>query len=226
MVMATKDTDKLNTSTNNDFCAYIRVSRKHQDYNAQLANIQRFAEYRGFNIVKVYEEKVSTKKTRPEYARMLAALRNFEYAGVICWRLDRLGRTATELILNVEELESKGIRVISVNESFDTSTAIGQAMRRILAILAELEREHNAEASAQRRESAKAAGKHIGRRPAASLRQISKVRKLRQQGVGLQAIKRQTQLSYGTVWAIINNEGIYANKLKIGHRKLSTSQRS
>jgi DNA invertase Pin-like site-specific DNA recombinase len=197
-----------------NYCAYIRVSRKHQDYNAQLSNIQRFAEYRGFNITKVYSEKVSTKKTRPEYQKMLTDLRNYEYAGVIVFRLDRLGRTASQMSLDIDELESKGIKVLSVNESFDSSTAIGRAMRQMILIMAELERETNAEASAQRRESAKQNGKHIGRNPAASKRQVKKVRELRQQGLSLKAIEEQTQLSHGTIFKIVNNKGIYSPCVK------------
>jgi len=55
-------------------------------------------------------------------------LRQMQYGGVVVFRLDRLGRNSRELALLIDELENKGIKVLSVNDSFDTSTAKGRAM--------------------------------------------------------------------------------------------------
>ena len=100
-------------------CLYPGVV-KGQDYNSQLDIIQGFANIKKLEIVKVFSEKISGAKTRPQYATMLEALRNFEYQGVIVFRLDRLGRNARELSLNVSELEDKGIKVYSATENYDT----------------------------------------------------------------------------------------------------------
>lgn len=208
------------TAKNNSYCAYIRVSTRGQDYNAQVDIIKRFAAYRGISIVKVYSEKISgAKARRPQYAAMLEALRNYEYAGVIVYRLDRLGRNARELSMNVEELENKGIVVLSATENYDTSTAIGRAMREIIFIMAGLEREQIGEATKARQASARESGKHIGRNPSASRRQIKRVRELRGQGLGYEAITKQTHLSYGTVYKIINNTGVYAQSGRKRHNQ-------
>jgi len=144
---------------------------------------------------------------------MLKALRRYEYAGVIVFRLDRLGRTASQLSLDIAELENKGLQVLSATEAYDTATAIGKAMRSIILIMAELERENNAEASVARRASAKLHGKHIGRHNSASQRQVRRVRQLRASGLGYSEIQKQTQLSYGTCFAIINFKGVYGPRL-------------
>lgn len=204
------------------YCAYIRVSSRGQDYNSQLAIIQRFADYRKLTIGKVFSEKISgAKARRPEYEAMLTALRNYQYKGVIAFRLDRLGRNARELSLNIAELEDKGIQVLSSTENYDTSTAIGRAMREIIFVMAALEREQIGEATKARQESARESGKHIGRMPAASRRQVKRVRDLKAQGLGYLAIKKQTQLSYGTVYAIINKRGVYAQPQRTRHSEAS-----
>jgi DNA invertase Pin-like site-specific DNA recombinase len=193
------------------YCGYIRVSTKGQDYNSQLAIIERYAAYRKLTIGKVYSEKVSgAKARRPQYAAMLDALRNYQYQGVIVLRLDRLGRNSRELSMNVAELENKGLKVLSATENYDTNTAIGRAMREIIFIMAALEREQIGEATKARVESARQAGKHLGRKPA-SRKQIRRVMELHSQGMSLQAITRNSQISYGTVWAIINKRGCYAD---------------
>jgi DNA invertase Pin-like site-specific DNA recombinase len=95
-------------------------------------------------------------------------------------------------------------------------------MREIIFVMAGLEREQIGEATKARLASAKEAGKHIGRNNSASRKQIKRVRELRAQGLGYQAITRSTHLSYGTVWAIINNRGVYGSCL--GTRKNQDDQ--
>jgi DNA invertase Pin-like site-specific DNA recombinase len=202
-----------------NYCAYIRVSSKGQDYNSQVDIIRRFANYRKLTIGNVYSEKIcGAKAHRPQYAAMLDALRNFEYAGVIVFRLDRLGRNSRELSMNVAELENKGLKVLSATENYDTSTAIGRAMREIIFIMAALEREQIGEATKLRQASARESGKHIGRKPA-SRKQVRRVLALHSQGESLQSITRNSQISYGTVWAIINKRGCYADTQPIAPKR-------
>jgi len=148
-------------------CIYARCSTKAQDLESQLSACRRYCEYKGFEVVDEYAEKVSGsgKVPRPEYAKMLAALRRREYDGVVVFRLDRLGRNARELSLLLEEFEHKGIEVFSTTESYDTSTAIGRAMREMVFIFAQLEREQISEATTARLAAVKASGKRLGRKP-------------------------------------------------------------
>jgi DNA invertase Pin-like site-specific DNA recombinase len=128
----------------------------------------------------------------------------------VVFRLDRLGRNSRELALLIDELEGKGIKVLSVNEQFDTSTAIGRAMREIICVFAQLEREQIGEATKQRLAAVKAMGKKLGRKPA-SRYQIKHVLELRQQGLSYDAINKATHLSKGTVYAIVNRRGAYGD---------------
>ena len=191
-------------------CVYTRVSRNSQELEQQIAACRRFCDYKGFEITAVYSEKLSgANSKRPEYLKMVSELRGFKFDGVVVFRLDRLGRNSRELALLIDELEGKGIKVLSVNESFDTSTAMGRAMREIICLFAQLEREQIGEATKQRLAALKAMGKKLGRKPA-SMAQIRRVQALRSQGLGIRAIARNSEISKSTVANIVQQKGAYA----------------
>lgn len=146
------------------YCIYYRVSSDKQELDQQITACKRFCDYRGFEVRAIYSKIVSgAKAKRPQYLQMVKDLRAYKYDGVVVFRLDRLGRNARELALLVDELEGKGIKIFSVNESFDTSTAIGRAMRELIYIFAQLEREQIGEATKQRLAAVKAKGKRTTR---------------------------------------------------------------
>ena len=189
---------------------YCRVSTQGQELEQQEAVCRRLCDYRGYEVGEVYAEVVSgAKAKRPEYQRLIADLRALKYDGVVVFRLDRLGRNARELALLVDELENKGIKVLSVHENFDTSTALGRAMRELIYVFAQLEREQIGEATKQRLAALKAQGKRLGRKPA-SAAQVRRVRQLRADGLSLRQIARNSSLSYGTVSNIVKRNGAYA----------------
>ncbi len=147
---------------------YARVSTDSQELDQQIASCQRFCEFKGLEIVKIYSEIVSgAKAKRPQYLELLSSLRNHLYDGVVVFRIDRLGRNSRELILFLDEMRAKGVHVFSVNENLDDSTAIGRAMIDFICILAALEREQIKEATQARLTALKALGKRLGRPPGA-----------------------------------------------------------
>lgn len=189
---------------------YARVSTAGQDLDPQLAAVKRYCEYREIKVARVYAEKFSgAKATRPEYQKALKDLRTGKYDAVVVFRLDRLGRNARELSLTVEELESRGVKVLSVSENFDTSTAIGRAMREIITIMAELEREQISESTKQRLAEVKRSGKRLGQKPLSPY-QVRRVRTLRFGGDGIRAIARQMNISPGSVSNVVHQTGYYA----------------
>jgi DNA invertase Pin-like site-specific DNA recombinase len=59
----------------------------------------------------------------------------------IVWRLDRWGRSLSDLTRSLEELRALGVDFASVTEGLDFSTPTGHAMAGMLAIFAHFERE-------------------------------------------------------------------------------------
>jgi DNA invertase Pin-like site-specific DNA recombinase len=146
---------------------YCRVSTKDQTLEQQVESCRRYCEYQQLEVGGVYQEKVSGAKVenRPEYLRFVADVRAMQYGGVVVFRIDRLGRNARELVLFVEELDNKGIKIYSLNENTDRSTAMGRFTFDLICRMAQLEREGIGEATSQRLQSLKASGKRLGQKP-------------------------------------------------------------
>jgi len=121
---------------------YCRVSTHLQNTENQSIILERYAIERGWEYV-VFEEKESTRKTRPVKAGLISLLRSKEnkYDAVIVSKLDRFARSSTELILDIKEIIDKGIAFISVNDNLDFGTASGMLHFKILAAFSEFERD-------------------------------------------------------------------------------------
>ena len=88
----------------------------------------------------------SAKNTdRPRYQQMMARLRTGEFSHLVVWKIDRISRNLLDFAAMYEELKRLGVVFVSKNEQFDTSTAIGEAMLKIILIFAELERKMTSE---------------------------------------------------------------------------------
>jgi putative DNA-invertase from lambdoid prophage Rac len=110
----------------------------------------------------VYEETVSTRKTRPVKQALLQKLRNNDDA-VIVYKLDRWARSSSELILETKELLDKGVAFIALADNLDFSSASGKLHFQILSAFAEFERELIRERTIEGLKRAKAQNKPIGR---------------------------------------------------------------
>ena len=75
---------------------------------------------------------------RPELQRALDALRQGDT--LVCWRLDRLGRSVAHLLRLAEELRNRGVELRSLTEGSDTRTPAGEAYMTIIAAMAQMER--------------------------------------------------------------------------------------
>jgi DNA invertase Pin-like site-specific DNA recombinase len=142
---------------------YCRVSTDNQELEQQIKACISFAEYKGYEY-EIFKDIMTGKHLqRPDFIKMLERLRKFDFNGIVLFRFDRLGRNAREVVTLLEEFESKGIQVISINENIDTSNPIGKAVRDIIIRLAQLERENISLATKQRLQAKKDAGEKWGR---------------------------------------------------------------
>ena len=131
---------------------YIRVSTHWQVDKDSLQVQQReliaYAQLvLGINDYVVFEDAgYSAKNTdRPSLQNMMTRVRAGEFSHVLVWKIDRISRNLLDFASMYAELQRLGVIFISKNEQFDTSTAIGGAMLKIILVFAELERNMTSE---------------------------------------------------------------------------------
>ena len=72
-------------------------------------------------------------------------VRKHEITHILVWKIDRVSRNLLDFCDMYNELKKYEVTFISKNEQFDTSTAMGEAMLKIILVFAELERKLTAE---------------------------------------------------------------------------------
>lgn len=142
---------------------YARVSTQEQNLDNQKRLLIDYAEKSGWEY-EIYEEKESTRKTRPIKYELLQKLRRKELDGVCVVKLDRWARSTIELINEVTELHEKGIKFISIRENIDFSTSIGRMQFSIFSAFAQFERDLIRERTLDGLARARAEGR-VGGRP-------------------------------------------------------------
>ena len=123
---------------------YARVSTLHsQNPEMQLAELREYATRRGWEVTAEYLDLgvSGSRESRPELNRMLAAAHARAFDAVVCWKLDRLGRSLKHLVTTIEDLSAYGVAFISLRDNLDLSTPSGRLMMHIIGAMAQFERE-------------------------------------------------------------------------------------
>ena len=120
---------------------YARVSTTDQNTENQLLELRRYVAARGWSGVEYIDHGVSSAKDRrPALDQLVADVRCHRVQGVVCWRLNRLGRNLRHLVMLLDDWQSRGIAFVTLGEGIDTSTAAGRLVAGVLGSIAEFER--------------------------------------------------------------------------------------
>lgn len=175
---------------------YARVSTDDQNLDLQRDALTKAG------CTPIYEEKVSGKGTgaeRPEWVQCLKALRSGDT--LVVWRLDRLGRSLSDLVRIVGELEQRGVGFESLTEKIETSSAAGKLIFHVFASLAEFERNLIRERTRAGLEAARARGRIGGRTRKLDDKQIREIRAmLRDPQVNVSDVARRYGVSRTTIY--------------------------
>lgn len=179
---------------------YKRVSKKDQNLHLQDDALNTY------KCDKLFFEKESGVKFRKEWEVLYSQLRAGDT--VVVWKIDRLGRTAWELIKLMTEFKERDIRFISISEGIDTATPMGKIWFSLNAILAENERTVQIERTVAGLRAAKERGRVGGRPKGLSADAESKmkaVKKLYAAKVSIAEIRKTLNIkSNSTVYKYIN----------------------
>ena len=199
---------------------YCRVSTADQSCARQERDLAAFAERAGYEVVGTYIETASgVKLDRAERRKVLALAQRREIDAVLVTELSRWGRSTTDLLATLKELEARRVSLVALNGmAFDLTTPHGRMMATLLAGIAEFERELTQERIRSGISAAQARGKRLGRqhgqRPKSD-RLAPKVLALIAQGRSYRLVGREVGLSKNTVAGIVKRDR--GEKLALDH---------
>jgi len=178
---------------------YARVSTDGQDPELQLTALRAHAANRGWTIAGEFIDQgySGAKEKRPALDRLMKTVWAGNIQAVLVWRFDRFARSVKHLIKALEEFRSLNVNFISLQEQFDTSTPIGQAMFTIIGAMAQLERDIIRERVRAGIAVAKARGMQLGR-PSVRVNQ-QELTSLKTSGLSLHEMAKQLRCSRSTV---------------------------
>ena len=183
---------------------YARVSTTDQQTLAmQMRALREYVARRGWTIALQIREIGSGAVERKAREQLIEAARRREIDVVLVWRLDRWGRSVTDLLATLQELEHLGVGFVSLTEALDLTTPAGRAMAGLLAVFAEFEREILRERTRAGLAQARLNGKQLGR-PLTARLHAAEIRKLHRAGVAKAEIARRLQIGRTSVRRILS----------------------
>lgn len=173
-----------------------------------MRDLSAFAVRAGYEVVGTFKETGSgVKLDRAERRKVVALAQARHIDVVLVTELSRWGRSTTDLLATLKELEARRVSLIALNGmAFDLSTPHGRMIATVLAGIAEFERELIQERIRSGIAVAKSRGKRLGRQPGQrpkSDRLAPKVMALIEQGRSYRLIGREVGLSKNTVADIV-----------------------
>lgn len=185
---------------------YARVSTTGQNLDMQLAALT------DANCEKIFTEKESGVKERPVLKELLSYIRQGDE--LVVYKLDRLGRSLKDLLDIVDDLQTRQINLVSLNDNFDAKTPSGKLMMQLFAILAEYERNLIVERTKTGRMVAMRNGKKMGRPRQDKNAKAEACAQLYRSGMSVPSIMAQLSIkSRSTVYRFLRMNNIEPNRI-------------
>jgi DNA invertase Pin-like site-specific DNA recombinase len=175
---------------------YARVSTTDQDLSIQLAALKAA----GCTTIRKEKRPATSMQGRQELKTLLEFLRKGDT--LVVTRIDRLARSVGDLQDIVRALKAKGVALKATEQPIDTSTAAGKCFLDMLSVFATFETNLRKERQMEGIAKAKAAGVYKGRKPSID---VSRVRKLRADGLGATEIADALKIGRSSVYRVLEN---------------------
>jgi site-specific DNA recombinase len=204
--------------------AYCRVSTEEQaeegfSIEGQADKLRSYANLRDLGEVTLITDPGLSGKNlqRPGLQQLLAAVEAGHVSHVLVWRLDRLSRNLSDLIMLADTFGELGVALHSVSENLDLSSASGRMFYNILGTFAQFFREQLAENVKMGNERAVKEGRWINRPktgydliegelvPNVDAPRVQEIFRLRGQGQSYRSIEEHTAVRYSTVKSILES---------------------
>ena len=172
---------------------YARVSTEDQNLDRQIDALNKYG------VDKLFNEKMSgIKRERPELNKLIERMSAGDT--VVIESLSRLGRSTKDLIELMELFNAKGVNLVSLKESIDTSSSTGKLLFTLMSALAQFERDLISERTIEGLKAARARGR-MGGRPRVNEDLIKKaVRLYNTKQYSLKEIEEMTGVKRSTLY--------------------------
>jgi putative DNA-invertase from lambdoid prophage Rac len=186
---------------------YSRVSTDRQLHDSQLQEVRAHCERRGWKDVQEFSDTASGAKTsRTALDRLMTLVRRAKVDVIVCYKLDRLGRSLAHLAQLISEFQTNRVALVCSSQGIDTTNQnpAAQLQLNILCAVAEFEREIIRERVNAGLKAARARGVRFGR-PSTLQKHSARVRALRLAGRNVSQIARELRLPYSSahkLWSL------------------------
>ncbi len=123
---------------------YLRVSTGEQTVENQIRDLDAAATQRGWVILASYTDQgisgAKGRDQRPALDGMLKDATRGKFDVVMCWAVDRMGRSLGDLVSTLQELHAAKVDLFLHQQAIDTTTPAGRAMFGMMGVFAEFER--------------------------------------------------------------------------------------
>ena len=148
---------------------YLRVSTDGQTTANQRLALEAIAAQRGWTVVAVFDDNgisgAKGRNCRPGLDKLLKDAGRAKFDVVMCWALDRLGRSLRDLMDTLGDLAAGNVDLFLHQQAIDTTTPAGRMFFHVLGAFSEFEREMIRTRVNAGLDRARAQGKRLGRRP-------------------------------------------------------------
>lgn len=152
---------------------YARVSTGDQDPQAQRDALARA----GVDAAHLYVDHTSgARSSRPQWDLVCQVARAGDV--LVATRLDRVGRSTAHLVTLLDQLRERGVEFRFLEQGIDTTTSEGRLMYRMLAAIAEFQRDLIVANTHEGLAAARARGRTGGRKPKLSTQQAELAQQL------------------------------------------------
>lgn len=174
---------------------YVRRSTDRQSISVevQVQQLHDAAELLGWGEMEVRIEDAASggsMKKRPALAQALADLKAGNAQALAVSKLDRLSRSVLDTATLLNAAQAEGWRILCLNTNIDTTTAAGRAMAQMMAVFAEIEREHIRDRTREALANLKAQGRVLGRPSHIPVETVERIVALNASGLSASAIAR------------------------------------
>jgi len=184
---------------------YARVSTSDQQtLPLQITAMTEYAERRGWTVVTAVQDVNGGTRQRPKREELIQKARRRQLDVIVVWRLDRWGRSLSDVLQSLQELRALKVDFVSLTEGLDFTTPAGRAMAAMLGIFAEFERDVLRERVRAGLAHAKAKGRTLGR-PATASKKAEKIRELAAEGLNKNQIAKRLHIGRASVYRALDS---------------------